>query len=38
MHRNPLKRGLVEKPEDWEWSSFHHYATGGEGVGEIESE
>jgi len=26
MHRNPVKRGLVEKPEDWEWSSFRHYA------------
>jgi len=22
MHRNPVKRGLVAKPEDWEWSSF----------------
>jgi hypothetical protein len=32
MHRNPVKRGLVEKPEDWAWSSFVHYATGVEGV------
>jgi putative transposase len=38
MHRNPVKRGLVEKPEDWAWSSFRHYATGVEGVVEIESE
>jgi hypothetical protein len=38
MHRNPVKRGLVEKPEDWDWSSFRHYATGVEGVVEIESE
>ena len=38
MHRNPVKRGLVEKPEDWKWSSFRHYATGVEGVIEIESE
>ncbi|MFY9855834.1 MAG: transposase [Terracidiphilus sp.] len=37
MHRNPVKRGLVEKPEDWEWSSFRHYATGSEGAVEIES-
>jgi putative transposase len=22
MHRNPVKRGLVENPEQWEWSSF----------------
>ncbi len=38
LHRNPVKRGLVEKPEDWVWSSFRHYATGVEGVVEIESE
>jgi hypothetical protein len=38
LHRNPVKRGLVDKPEDWEWSSFRHYATGVEGVVEIESE
>jgi putative transposase len=37
MHRNPVKRGLVEKPEDWKWSSFNHYATGVEGAVEIES-
>ena len=38
MHRNPVKRGLVEKPEDWPWSSFQHYATGTEGSVEIESQ
>ncbi len=38
MHRNPVKRGLAEKPEDWDWSSFRHYATGMEGAVEIESE
>jgi len=37
MHRNPVKRGLVAKPEEWAWSSFRHYATGMEGVVEIES-
>jgi putative transposase len=37
MHRNPLKRGLVAKPEDWAWSSFRHYSTGFEGTVEIES-
>lgn len=31
MHRNPVKRGLVERPEDWEWSSFRSYATGAVG-------
>lgn len=38
IHRNPVHRGLVEKPEDWHWSSFLHYATGVEGMVEIESE
>src|SRR5215831_3376013 len=28
IHRNPVRRGLCERPEDWEWSSFRHYATG----------
>jgi putative transposase len=37
MHRNPVKRGLVERPEDWAWSSFRHYATGEVGAIEIES-
>ena len=37
-HRNPVKAGLCESPEDWEWSSFRHYATGCEGRVEIESE
>src|SRR3974390_1970336 len=22
IHRNPVTRGLVEKPEDWAWSSY----------------
>ena len=38
LHRNPVKRGLVEKPEDWQWSSFRHYLTGEEGIVEIESQ
>ena len=38
IHRNPVKAGLCERPEDWEWSSFRHYATGCEGRVEIESE
>jgi putative transposase len=38
MHRNPVVRGLVEKPEEWAWSSFRHYATGVEGTVEIESQ
>jgi len=38
MHRNPVKRGLVAKPEDWKWSSFRHYQTGIHGIVEVESE
>jgi putative transposase len=38
IHRNPVKAGLCERPEDWEWSSFRHDATGCEGRVEIESE
>jgi len=38
IHRNPVARGLVTKPEDWPWSSFRHYATGVAGAVEIESQ
>jgi putative transposase len=38
IHRNPVRAGLCERPEDWEWSSFQHYATGCEGRVELESE
>jgi putative transposase len=38
IHRNPVRRGLVTKPEDWKWSSFRHYQTGMRGIVEIESE
>ena len=38
IHRNPVHRGLCERPEDWEWSSFRQYATGCEGRVEIECE
>lgn len=37
IHRNPVRRGLVARPEDWRWSSFRHHATGEVGVVEIES-
>ena len=29
MHRNPVVRGLVSKPEDWPWSSFHRWVCAG---------
>ena len=38
IHRNPVKRGLVASPSDYQWSSFNHYATGLRGAVEIESE
>jgi REP element-mobilizing transposase RayT len=38
IHRNPVKRGLCDRPEDWQWSSFRHYAIGAAGRVEIESE
>jgi len=38
IHRNPVSRGLVQRPEEWKWSSFAHYATGIEGTVEIESQ
>jgi putative transposase len=38
IHRNPVKRGLVDKPEDWPWSSFNHYSTGEIRTIEIESQ
>jgi len=38
IHRNPVRRGLAERPEDWKWSSFAHYSIGAEGVVEIESQ
>ncbi len=38
IHRNPVKAGLCELPEDWPWSSFRHYALREKGAVEIESE
>jgi putative transposase len=38
LHRNPVERGLVTEPENWEWSSYRHYATGVQGIVEIESQ
>jgi putative transposase len=26
MHRNPVKRGLVLEPEQWQWSNYRSYA------------
>jgi REP element-mobilizing transposase RayT len=34
MHRNPVKRGLVERPEQWRWSSYRFYLLEESGTGE----
>ena len=37
IHHNPITRGLVSDPENYPWSSFHHYAHWTLGTIEIES-
>jgi putative transposase len=32
MHRNPVNRGLALEPQQWEWSSYRHYAEGERGI------
>lgn len=32
IHRNPVKRGLAETPDQWRWSSFRYYACGEQGA------
>lgn len=36
MHRNPVKRGLVESLEQWRWSSFRFYLLGEVGAVRID--
>jgi len=38
IHRNPVTRGLVQRPEDWEWSSFLAWSQGHRGRVEVESQ
>ncbi len=35
IHRNPVRRGLVESPERWKWSSFRWYSDGEKGPAKI---
>jgi putative transposase len=37
IHRNPVKRGLVEKPEDWPWSSYRSYSLHEQGLVAVET-
>ena len=32
MHLNPVKRGLVEEPQEWRWGSYRSYASGEVGL------
>lgn len=32
IHLNPLRAGLVERPEQWAWSSYRSYLSGGKGA------
>jgi putative transposase len=38
IHRNPVKRGLCQAPEDWPWSSFRAWALGETWIVEVESD
>jgi len=36
IHRNPVARGLADKPDEWVWSSFRAYAYRERGVVQVE--
>jgi putative transposase len=38
IHRNPVRRGLVDRPEDWLWSSYRNYAFDEQGAVAVESQ
>jgi putative transposase len=37
IHRHPVQRGLVGRPQDWPWTSYRHYLSGEAGTVEIDS-
>jgi putative transposase len=37
IHRNPVRRGLVDNPEDWIWSSYRYYSLGEKGPVEVDA-
>lgn len=37
MHMNPVKRGLVEHPEDWHWSSYASYQRHSDALIQVDS-
>ena len=36
IHMNPVRRGYVERPEFWKYSSANYFITGENGVIEID--
>ncbi|MGA3262453.1 MAG: transposase [Terracidiphilus sp.] len=38
IHRNPVKRGFCNAPQDWPWSSFRAWGLGETGIVEVESD
>ena len=36
MHNNPLRKGFIEKPEDWVYSSARNYAVGDYSILKVE--
>lgn len=38
VHRNPVTRGLVARPDEWAWSSYRFYAFGEEGAVKVGNE
>jgi len=30
IHYNPVKHGLVQRPHEWPWSSFHRWVRAGQ--------
>ena len=35
IHLNPVKRGLMARPQEWKWSSVHDYMSGVDSPGSI---
>ncbi|MHC4563279.1 MAG: REP-associated tyrosine transposase [Planctomycetota bacterium] len=38
IHNNPVRAGIVSRPDDYEWSSFHNYLGNGQAAIEIDSD
>ena len=38
IHNNPVRAGIVPRPDDYEWSSFHNYAGNGRTLIDIDTD